>query len=113
MKKISILLVTAILLSSCVSKKKYVALEQQHGETVSELTKTRVEKEDLENKFAKIQDRVNVYNAKINSLNDDVEGLKIENDIKLDVNADGTVISNESKRKNVSNFRKRRSCKIS
>jgi chemotaxis protein MotB len=99
MKKISILLVTAILLSSCVSKKKYLALEQQHGETVSELTKTRVEKEDLENKFAKIQKRVDVYNTKINSLNDDVEGLKIENDIKLDVNADGTVISNESKRK--------------
>jgi len=99
MKKISILLVTAILFSSCVSKKKYLALEQHHGETVSELNKTRVEKEDLENKFAKIQDRDNLYNAKINSLNEDVEGLKIENDIKLDVNADGTVISNESKRK--------------
>lgn len=99
MKKISILLVSVILFSSCVSKKKYLALEQQHGETVSELTKTRVEKEDLENKFAKIQDRVSLYNAKINSLNEDVEGLKIENDIKLDVNADGTVISNESKRR--------------
>lgn len=99
MKKISILLVTTILLSSCVSKKKYMALEQENGEIKSELAKTRVEKEDLENKFAKIQARVDRYNEKINTLNEDVEGLKIENDIKLDVNADGTVISNESRRK--------------
>jgi chemotaxis protein MotB len=99
MKKISILLVTAVLLSSCVSKKKYLALEQENGEIRSQLTKTQVEKEDLENKFDKIQARVDNYNAKINSLNEDVEGLKIENDIKLDVNADGTIISNESKRK--------------
>ncbi|MBV7268786.1 OmpA/MotB family protein [Winogradskyella luteola] len=99
MKKISILLVTAILLSSCVSKKKYIALEQENGEIKSQLTKTQVEKEDLENKFAKIQARVDRYNDKISSLNEDVEGLKIENDIKLGVNADGTVISNESKRK--------------
>jgi len=99
MKKISILLVTALVLSSCVSKKKYVALEQENGEIKSELTKTKVENEELEAKFAKIQDRVDVYNTKINSLNEDVEGLKIENDIKLEVNADGTVMSNESKRK--------------
>ena len=83
MKKISILLVMTIVLSSCVSKKKYMALEQENGEIKSQLTKTQVEKEDLENKFAKIQERVDRYNQKINSLNEDVEGLKIENDIKL------------------------------
>lgn len=99
MKKISMLLVATILLSSCVSKKKYMALEQENGEIKSQLTKTQVEKEDLENKFAKIQERVDRYNEKINSLSSDVEGLKIENDIKLDVNKDGTVMSNESKRK--------------
>ncbi|MUU79333.1 OmpA/MotB family protein [Winogradskyella endarachnes] len=99
MKKISILLVTAILLSSCVSKKKYVALEQQHGETVSELTKTRVEKEELENKFAKIEARVNEYNAKIQSLNSDVEGLTLENKSKFQVSEDGTVASVASKEK--------------
>ena len=99
MKKISMLLVATILLSSCVSKKKYLALEQENGEIKSQLTKTQVEKEDLENKFAQIQERVDRYNTKINSLSEDVEGLKIENDIKLDVNKDGTVMSNESKRK--------------
>ncbi|NRB84047.1 MAG: OmpA family protein [Winogradskyella sp.] len=99
MKKISILLIAALVLSSCVSKKKYMALEQENGEIKSQLSKTRVEKEDLEHKFAKIQARVDAYNAKINSLNEDVEGLKIENDIKLDVNADGTVMSNAAKSK--------------
>lgn len=99
MKKTAILLVSAILLSACVSKKKYVELEQRNGELKSELTKTRVEKEDLENKFAIIQARVDQYNSKINSLNEDVEGLKIENDIKIDVNEDGTLVSNDAKRK--------------
>jgi len=99
MKKISILLVTAVLLSSCVSKKKFLALEQQHGETVSELTKTKVEKEELENKFAVIEARVNKYNTKIQSLNDDVEGLTIQNKAKFQVSKDGTVASGASKEK--------------
>jgi chemotaxis protein MotB len=99
MKKISILLVTAILMSSCVSKKKYVALEQQHGETVSELTKTRVEKEELEHKFAVIEARVDQYNSKIQSLNEDVEGLTIENKASFKVSEDGTVASGASKEK--------------
>lgn len=99
MKRFSILLVTAIILSSCVSKKKYLALEQQHGETVSELTKTRVEKEDLENKFAVIEARVNDYNSKIQSLNKNVEGLTIENKAKFEVSKDGTVASVASKEK--------------
>ncbi len=99
MKKISILLVTAILLSSCVSKKKYLALEQQNGEITSELTKTRLEKEELENKFAAIEARVNDYNSKIQSLNEDVEGLTIDSEAKFEVSKDGTVASGVSKQK--------------
>ncbi len=99
MKKISILLVTTILLSSCVSKKKYLALEQENGEIKSELTKTRVEKEDLENKFAVIEKRVSDYNVKIQSLNQDVEGLSVENKAKFEVSKDGTVASGVSKEK--------------
>lgn len=97
MKKISILLVTAILLSSCVSKKKYVALEQENGEIKSELTKTKVAKEDLEAKFALIEARVNEYNSKIQSLNEDVAGLTIDNKAKFEVSKDGTVTSGASK----------------
>jgi len=95
MKKISILLVTTVMLSACVSKKKYLALEQQNGEITSELTKTKVEKEDLENKFAAIEARVSNYNAKIQSLNEEVEGSKS----KFQVAEDGTVASVASKEK--------------
>lgn len=106
MKNIAILLVTTILLSACVSKKKYMALEQEKGEILSELTKTKVEKEDLENKFAIIEARVDAYNSKIQSLNEDVEGLTIENKAKFEVSKDGTVtsgISRENMRETLKN----------
>ncbi|SEA40627.1 OmpA/MotB family protein [Bizionia paragorgiae] len=92
MKKASILLMSVIVLSSCVSKKKYVALEQENGEIKSELTKVKVENEDLEAKFDKIQMRVNEYNNKI-------KALKEDNDVKFDAVGDVAVISNATKRK--------------
>ena len=90
MKKISMSLIAVVLLTSCVSKKKYVALETENGQIKSELTKTKVENEDLEAKFAEIQARVDKYNSKINSLTQD-------NDTKL-VSVDGTVISENNKK---------------
>ncbi|ALJ03973.1 cell envelope biogenesis protein OmpA [Pseudalgibacter alginicilyticus] len=90
MKKLSIALLTTIVLTACVSKKKYVALEQENGEIKNELTKVRVENEELETKFAKIQERVDTYNSKINS-------LKKENDVKFETVGDVAVISNETK----------------
>jgi len=69
MKKLSIVSVLSIaLLASCVSKKKYVALESNLSQTQSQLTKTRVEKEELESKVSKIEARVTEYNSKLNSL---------------------------------------------
>jgi len=88
MKKLSILLLTGILMTACVSKKKYLALEQENGEIKSELTKTKVEKEDLEAKFAEIQARIDTYNTKISSLTE-------ENDAKLVTVGDDLVISND------------------
>ncbi|HNU59504.1 MAG TPA: cell envelope biogenesis protein OmpA, partial [Aquaticitalea sp.] len=90
MRKISIALLAVVVMSSCVSKKKYVALEHENGQLKSELTKTKVEKEDLEAKFSAIQARVDQYNQKINS-------LTAESDAKM-VNVDGTVISENSKK---------------
>ncbi|WP_136482421.1 OmpA/MotB family protein [Cognatitamlana onchidii] len=90
MKRISILLL-AVITFSCVSKKKYLALEQENGQIKSELQKTQVEKEELEEKFAKIEARVDAYNEKINT-------LKAETDGKLEVK-DGAVISNNTKAK--------------
>lgn len=98
MKRIVLSLFSLMLLSSCVSKKKYVALEQQYQETKGNLQKTQLEKERLEAKFAKIEKRVENYNQKINSLKSFNSTLKEENDVKLDL-VDGTVISNSMRRK--------------
>lgn len=92
MKKLTILLLASIFTFSCVSKKKYVALQQENGEIRSELQKTQVAKEDLEAKFAKIQARVDEYNTKI-------ESLKEENDSKLEPVGDVAVISNDTKKR--------------
>lgn len=89
MKQISVIVLSALFLTSCVSKKKYVALETENGQIKSELTKTKIEKETLEDKFEAIQARVDSYNSKINSLTED-------NNAKL-VNVDGVVISENQK----------------
>lgn len=81
-----------ILLASCVSKKKYTALEGNLSETQSRLTKTQVEKEELEGKMAKIEARVTEYNDKISS-------LKKVNDNQLNTVDDVAVMSNNTKDK--------------
>ncbi|OEK06124.1 cell envelope biogenesis protein OmpA [Flavivirga aquatica] len=96
MKKISMLLLVALVFS-CVSKKKYVALEEEKGQIESELTKTKVANEELEAKFQAIQTRVDSYNSKISSLKEDIGTLTKENNSKLDVIDNGTVISNDAK----------------
>lgn len=84
MKRISALTVLAasLFLVSCVSKKKYVELENQYNDTRSTLTKTQLEKEEIEAKYAKIEERVASYNAKINSLtesNTELENNSLRN----------------------------------
>lgn len=70
MKKLIVLTLLAgtFVTVSCVSKKKYVALEGQYNDTRSTLSKTQLEKEEIEAKYAKIEERVSNYNAKIQSL---------------------------------------------
>jgi chemotaxis protein MotB len=95
MKKFSILVLTSLVVMSCVSKKKYIALEQENGEIRSELQKEQVENEVLEAKFAEIQARIDVYNSKINSLTEENdaqivtvgEDLVISNDVRKSMNA--------------------------
>lgn len=91
-KKISILVFTSIVIMSCVSKKKYVALQQENGEITSELQKTRVAKEDLENKFAEIQARIDTYNSKLSTLTK-------ENDAKFVAVGDDMLISNDTRKR--------------
>lgn len=83
MKKILTIVLGAGLLVSCVSKKKYVALEEQLSNTQTTLQKTALEKEELEDRFAKIEARVADYNAKINSLQETSDTKYELNDIAM------------------------------
>jgi chemotaxis protein MotB len=90
MKKILTLIVMTTLIVSCVSKKKYVELEGDLTETRGELQKTTIEKEELEAKMAKIEKRVEIYNAQVNSLQSDNADLTVSNNQKMDLLADGS-----------------------
>ena len=92
MKKVMMLSAVSLslLLGSCVSKKKYTELETQLDNTQSELMKTRVDKEDCEEKYAQVQERVSNYYAKINSLQE-------ENDNKLEMVDNIAAMSTKSK----------------
>jgi len=80
---ITVTVLAATMLTSCVSKKKYVALEGELNDTRSTLQKTRVEKEEVEQKYALIEQRVAEYNSKINSLRTENEGMMEMNDLTV------------------------------
>ena len=101
MKKILALLVMTTIMVSCVSKKKYVLLEEDLTETRGELQKTTVEKEELEAKFAKIEKRVEVYNNQINSLQSDNANLTESNNQKMDLLADNSAPISENMKANL------------
>jgi len=101
MKKILALLVVATVLTSCVSKKKYVALEADLTETRGELQQTTIEKEALEAKFAKIEKRVEVYNSQINSLQADNSNLQDSNNQKMELLADNSVVMSANMKENL------------
>lgn len=77
-------------LASCVSKKKYVALENKYTDARGNLQKLAL-------KFDKIEKRVDIYNNKINSLKDENVTLEKENAIKFDIVNDRVIISKEKK----------------
>ena len=89
----------ALLTTSCVSKKRYVALESQHIAIKGTLQKTTIEKDKLSAKFEKIERRVASYNKKISSLESDNVTLEKENDVKLDKVGNVAVLSNRTREK--------------
>lgn len=82
-KTLILLIIMGGLLTSCVSKKKYVALEEQLSNTQTTLQKTAVEKEELERRFALIEQRVADYNQRINSLKETSEQKYELNDVAI------------------------------
>ena len=90
-KTVAITVLSAAMLTSCVSKKNNYKPDAELDETRSTLKKNKVEKEEIEAKYAKVEARVADYNAKINSLREEI-------DEKMEMN-DLTVMSNNNKAK--------------
>ena len=78
MKKISLLLLSSVIISSCVSKKEFVSLQTEHDKTKTELvdTKATLQKCLIEN-----EKDVATYTEQINSLREDKKGAlkQVEN----------------------------------
>jgi chemotaxis protein MotB len=100
MKKTIILtgILSAALTVSCVSKKKYTALESNLFQTQTELAMTNQEKAELEEKMSIIEARVAEYNARINSLKDTNDQLSLQNDGMLTLEG-ATLMSKNNKEK--------------
>ncbi|RMB59426.1 cell envelope biogenesis protein OmpA [Dokdonia sinensis] len=88
-----------LLTTSCVSKKKFTELQGNYDDTRVQLTKTQVEKEAIEAKYAAIENRVDEYNSKINALKDINGTLVAENDTKYDLTQGGVIMSKATKEK--------------
>ncbi|OAD46720.1 OmpA/MotB family protein [Polaribacter atrinae] len=78
MKKISILLLTAIIVSSCVSKKKFVSLQDEHDQTTTELVDVKA---TLQKCLIESEKDVATLTEQINSLKEDKKGAlkQVEN----------------------------------
>lgn len=96
MKKISLLLLVVVTFS-CVSKKKFLTLQDQKNEVAKELSNEKLQNEILQAKFEKIQRRVNIYNDKIASLQKNVNTLNESSDAKIETLANGAVLSKNAK----------------
>jgi len=71
--------------------------------TKGELQKTTVEKENLEARFAKIEKRVDVYNSKINSLQEDNISIQKNSDKKMAFVGDDLTVLPKDIRDNLDN----------
>ncbi|AUC21216.1 hypothetical protein BTO15_03430 [Polaribacter sejongensis] len=78
MKKISILLLTAVIVSSCVSKKKFVTLQDEHDQTTTELVDVKA---TLQKCLIESEKDVATLTEQINSLKEDKKGAlkQVEN----------------------------------
>lgn len=92
MKKIILLGIVAIAMTSCVSKKKYVELENKYNTTHGNLVRLKLENE-------KIQKHIDNYNKKLQSLEGINGKLQEESNSKFELVGNVTLISEDMKQK--------------
>lgn len=90
--KLILIGIFSFILLGCVSKKKYIELEENYENTRTELQKTRLKNDDLVSKMEEIQMRAERYNNKIASLNKDKEGMLVN------MSDEDVVISDKNKK---------------
>lgn len=100
MKKIILpSLLFVFVFTSCVSKKKYVALENKYTDTKANLQK-------LQLKFDKIDKRISIYNNKLNALSNQNVALEKENAMKLNMVDGKAVLSNKAREAMINTLKK-------
>lgn len=99
MKKIILLsLAVATLSVSCVSKKKYVQLQNDKFQSEAALAETRLQKEALEAEKQVLQDKMGRIEARVTEYNSRINSLKEESDSKFTLDGK-TPMSNATKNK--------------
>ena len=98
-------IISAGLMASCVSKKKYTELESNLYKTQVQLATTNQEKAELEEKMAIIEARVAEYNARINSLREVNDQLTDANSSLLSIEG-AAVMSKNSRKKMIETLNK-------
>ena len=99
MKKIILLsLAMATLSVSCVSKKKYVQLQNDKFQTEAALAEIRMEKETLEAEKQVLEDKMGRIEARVAEYNNRINSLKDESDSKFTLDGK-TPMSNNTKSK--------------
>lgn len=99
MKKIITLsLAIAAISVSCVSKKKYVQLQNDKFKTEAALAETRQEKEALEAEKQVLEDKMGKIEARVAEFNSRINSLKEENDSKFTLDGK-TPMSNDTRGK--------------
>ncbi|WP_113924360.1 OmpA family protein [Cognataquiflexum aquatile] len=99
MKKIIVLsLAIATISVSCVSKKKYVQLQNDKFQTEAALAETRQEKEALEAEKQVLEDKMGKIEARVAEFNSRINSLKEENDSKFTLEGK-TPMSNDTRGK--------------
>jgi len=71
MKKISLLLLSTVLISSCVSKKEYASLQAKHNETKTELVDLKASLQKCLTEGEKESTKVFTLTEQVKSLKDD------------------------------------------
>lgn len=103
-KSIFLLAIVSIFLSSCVSKKKFTALEQELSKTEADLLQTRSDKDDCLEDYASLEDEVSKYKARVSEYDKQVSNyyakintLQNESDNKLEMVEDIAAVSKKDK----------------